>query len=63
MGLESYVAMKQEAGLNADNAKGEGDDVNIIVRRRILLTKWLYVHGFLDEDFPPTVKYIPFNLR
>jgi len=28
-------------------------------RRRVLLVKWLYVHGFVDADFPATTKFIP----
>jgi hypothetical protein len=47
--------------------ESDGDGVNmggdVVLRRRILLTKWLYVHGFLDEDFPPTTKFIPVNRR
>eukprot|EP01036_Dinobryon_divergens_P024217 gene24217-32647_t len=51
IGLEPYVEMKVDAGLY------------VVLRRRILLTKWLYVHGFLDEDFPPTTKFVPVNRR
>jgi hypothetical protein len=64
IGLEPYVAMKVDAGLHSDR-DGEGDGGgDVVLRRRILLTKWLYVHGFLDvEDFPPTSKFIPVNRR
>ena len=70
------MEMKVDAGLCSDRdgdgvSSGErnrdGDGVNVggdvVLRRRILLTKWLYVHGFLDEDFPPTIKFIPVNRR
>ena len=70
IGLEPYVAMKVDAGLHSDrDTDGDssdsdgGGDGDVVLRRRILLTKWLYVHGFLDEDFPPTGKFIPVNRR
>ena len=32
--------------------------------RRILIVKFLYIHGFLESDFPATVQaYIPGHMR
>ena len=32
--------------------------------RRILIVKFLYIHGFLESDFPATVEaYIPGHMR
>lgn len=34
-----------------------------LIKRRILLAKWMYVQGFLNTDFPPTERYIPHHLQ
>jgi hypothetical protein len=33
------------------------------LRRRMLVIQWLYVHGFLDEDFPPRECFIPHHIN
>lgn len=32
-----------------------------VTQHRILIAKWLYVHGFLNNIFPPEGKFIPFH--
>lgn len=29
------------------------------IQRRVLISKWMYVHGFLNDRFPPVKRYIP----
>lgn len=29
------------------------------LQRRILIAKWIYIHGFLNIHFPPTRRYTP----
>jgi len=33
------------------------------LRRRVLVCRWLYVMGFLQEDFPPRQRYVPHHQR
>ena len=32
------------------------------LQQRYLVSKWLYVHGFLSEEFPQTKRFIPGHL-
>ena len=33
------------------------------MRRKLLLVKWMYVQGFLTNDFPPRERFVPDHLR
>jgi len=50
-GFEMYQAMKRRQDTCAES------------RRRVLLVKWLYILGFLSQDFPPTSRFTPPHLR
>ena len=45
MGLEMFQIMKRES--------------NPEFQRKMLLAKWMYVNGFLDDVFPSTERFIP----
>lgn len=54
------VVMESLAGVELYQVlKTSGDPST---QRKILVTKWMYVHGFLNKDFPLTEKYIPDHL-
>lgn len=50
-GFEMYQAMKRRQDTCAES------------RRRVLLVKWLYILGFLSQDFPPVTRFTPPHLR
>lgn len=52
--LESLMGMEY---LKVGKRTGNSD-----LRRRMLVIQWLYVHGFLDEDFPPRQCFIPHHV-
>ena len=49
VGIEMYKLYKKDVN-NKDK------------QHRILLCKWLYTHGFVNEDFPVTARYVPTEL-
>ena len=44
-GLEIYKQMKESPSAE--------------VRRRVLVSKWLYVQGFFNDEFPVKTRFIP----
>lgn len=53
--------METIAGLDGYRLLLKSNDLK--VKRRILLCSWLYVIGFLEQEFPATVKFIPGHLN
>lgn len=49
LGLESYRALREHA-----------DPADL---HRLLICKWIYVQGFLNNDFPATERYVPAHLQ
>jgi hypothetical protein len=47
VGFDSYRALKANADAHPTSEEA----------RRILIAKWLYSHGFLNQDFPPISRY------
>ena len=67
VGLETYALMKAvSSSTNSSESDGceveASEDLVQASRRRILLVKWLYVHGFVDTNFPATSKFIPADI-
>jgi len=50
-GIEGYKMLKKEAITDQD------------VERRLLVTQWMYVNGFLIDDFPSTISFIPGHVQ
>jgi hypothetical protein len=47
VGFDSYRALKANAEAHPTSEEA----------RRILIAKWFYSHGFLNQDFPPISRY------
>lgn len=46
-------------GLEYYNTLKEANDPATM--RRVLITKWMYVQGFLNNVFPPAERFVPFH--
>lgn len=54
------MVMETVAGIEMYSLLKKSD--NIELQRKILIAKWLYIQGFLNNIFPPTERFIPYHL-
>jgi hypothetical protein len=54
------IVLEQLAGLEMYAMMKNSEDPE--VRRRVLLGKWFYIQGFLNEVFPPTERFVPAHI-
>jgi len=54
------IVMESLAGIEVYSRMKKDD--NALIQRRILLAKWLYIQGFLNNNFPLKEKFVPFHL-
>jgi hypothetical protein len=53
--MESLVGMELYAELK--------NSTEPAVQRRVLVAKWVYIQGFLNNDFPAQERYVPAHLQ
>ena len=55
------IVMETLAGQDAyRNMKASTDPET---QRRVLIAKWMYVHGLLNDQFPPVKRYVPAHMQ
>lgn len=51
--IESMLGLEYYNRLKAEN--------DPTIMRRVLVTKWMYILGFLNDVFPPAERFVPFH--
>ena len=55
------IVMETLAGQDAYRIMKASTDPE--TQRRVLIAKWMYVHGILNDQFPPVKRYVPAHMQ
>ena len=57
-----YLDLIIETLVGTEFYKLNKNSLDADLQQRYLVSKWLYLHGFLSEEFPQTKRFIPGHL-